>query len=369
MEGIMITFAPRDYHIRELYNSFRQDEIILSPKFQRLPVWEYKAKSYLIDTILCGLPIPRIFIRERSGPGFTSIREIVDGQQRLRTIFDFIEDGFKISKVQNEKYGGLGFSDLPDNVKTDFLNYDISAVLLMDLTDEQISNIFARLNTYSIRLNNQELLNSQYFGRYKQLIYRLASEYRTFFLETGLLSEKNISRMEDAKLITDIVSVITTNKIESPSYNYYSNLYEKYDDEFKIGDEIENKLKFTIDLFSKIYSDTFKETSFTKLPLFYSTVLVLYHMGAPLTCFNFAHKQISEKDIPKIKTALDQINILVSDDEDQNKEKKEKKEVKEKKVFSTEENEFLITLKKNTTTPNVRMKRADFIGKKLLEFI
>ena len=55
--GIMLDFNPREYSIRELYDSYRRKETILSPKFQRRPVWEYKAKSYLIDSILSGFPI------------------------------------------------------------------------------------------------------------------------------------------------------------------------------------------------------------------------------------------------------------------------------------------------------------------------
>lgn len=61
----MLDFGQREYSIRELYESYNRKEIVLSPKFQRRPVWEYKAKSYLIDSILKGLPIPRIFIREK----------------------------------------------------------------------------------------------------------------------------------------------------------------------------------------------------------------------------------------------------------------------------------------------------------------
>ncbi|MCI5483497.1 MAG: DUF262 domain-containing protein, partial [Clostridiales bacterium] len=185
--GIMLDFNPREYSIRELYDSYRRKETILSPKFQRRPVWEYKAKSYLIDSILSGFPIPRIFVRERTNLDMSACREIIDGQQRLKTIFDFMNDGFRISKVHNKEYGGMCYSELPDEVKRDFLKYPISAILLIDLDDNAVFDIFARLNTYSVKLNNQELLNSQYFGVYKQLVYRLAQEYRTFWVESGIL--------------------------------------------------------------------------------------------------------------------------------------------------------------------------------------
>ena len=137
--GIMLDFNPREYSIRELYDSYKRGETILSPKFQRRPVWDYKAKSYLIDSIVCGFPIPRIFIRESTNLDMSAKREIVDGQQRLKTIFDFLNDGFKISKVHNLEFGNKTYSELPEDVQRDFLKYPISAVLLIDLSDNEIT--------------------------------------------------------------------------------------------------------------------------------------------------------------------------------------------------------------------------------------
>ena len=50
--GIMLDFNPREYSIRELYDSYKRGETILSPKFQRRPVWDYKAKI-IFDRFYC----------------------------------------------------------------------------------------------------------------------------------------------------------------------------------------------------------------------------------------------------------------------------------------------------------------------------
>lgn len=353
--GIMMTFNPREYSIRELYDSYQRGETVLSPKFQRRAVWEYKAKSYLIDSILRGFPVPRIFIREKTALTFKTSREIIDGQQRLKTVFDFIQDGFKISKVHNDEFGGLTFNELPDLVRKDFLNYTISAIILMDLTDDEVFNIFARLNTYSVRLNSQELLNSQFFGRYKQLIYRVAGEYRKFWVESRILTEKSIARMEDAKLISEIISVIVDGNIVSSTFETSKKIYQKFDDDFPLENEIEANLKFVLDLICKIYGDSIGETAFAKIPLFYSLVLVLYHMVKPISCFSIEAKNISESDIPKIKTALDEIDsvVTVSDDESLNDQQKG----------------FILTLNKNTTTPNVRLRRCNYLGQMISRYL
>lgn len=350
--GIVLDFSQREYSIRELYDSYKRGETILSPKFQRRPVWEYKAKSYLIDSLISGFPIPRIFIRESTNLNMSARREIIDGQQRLKTIFDFLNDGFKISKVHSGEFGGLYYSDLSDAIKRDFLKYPISAVMLIDVDDNTVFDIFARLNTYSVKLNNQELLNSQFFGVYKQLIYKLAQEYRTFWIESGILSEKSISRMDDAKLVSELLSAIVNQKIDSNGFAQTKKLYAKYDDDFDRATEIEGLFKRTLDLFCKVYDQNFSETAFSKVPLFYSTFLALYHMNYPLEIFGGRHYPIDDASIAKLRTVLDEIDRIVVSPEE--------------KLNPTDEN-FVGTLKKNTTTPDVRFKRCGYIVNKLLD--
>ncbi len=351
VQGIVLDFNPREYSIRELYDSFRRKETVLSPKFQRRPVWEYKAKSYLIDSIISGFPIPRIFIRERTNVDMSSCREIIDGQQRLKTIFDFINDGFKISKVHNKTYGGLCYSELPDEVKRDFLKYPISAILLIDLDDNAVFDIFARLNTYSVKLNNQELLNSQFFGVYKQLVYKLAQEYRGFWIESGILSEKAISRMEDAKLVSELLTVIVEGRIISNSFEQCKRIYSKYDDSFEDADRIEKQFKQILDLFSKIYPEDFSETAYSKAPLFYSAFIALYHMNHPILVFGDCAHPVDENSISKIRTVFDEIASIVAEPLD---------------VLEKDEADFVSTLNKNTTTPDVRIRRCKYIINKLL---
>ena len=347
-------FASREYSIRELFDSYKRGETVLSPKFQRRPVWDYKAKSYLMDSIIKGFPVPRVFIRESTKPDMTAIREIVDGQQRLKTIFDFLYDGFKISPIHNREYGGMYYSDLPVDVQRSIISYPISAVLLIDLDDNEIIDIFARLNTYSIKLNNQELLNAHYFGLFKQLVYRLAQEYRLFWLESGLLSEKSISRMDDAKLVTELLIAIVTQRITSNSLDQCKKVYAMYDDEFDEEKTIEECFKKTLDLFCRLYGDSFIDTAFSGIPLFYSAFLALYNCTNPIDFLEESASLNTETDKIRVKSALDEINRIAT------------AEVEE---LTLKEAEFVLTLKKNTTTPDVRLKRTRFINKYINEVL
>src|SRR6266481_1580172 len=123
----MKSYDSRTYSLNDFVEWDSAGQLELNPRFQRRPVWTDKAKSYLMDTILRGKPIPKVFIRQRINVSTkTSMRDVVDGQQRLRTILSFIKDGFVVSKRQNPDYGGLRFSQLPEDLQAQVLAYEVS---------------------------------------------------------------------------------------------------------------------------------------------------------------------------------------------------------------------------------------------------
>lgn len=73
----------------------RKARIDPRPTYQRAPVWNTARKQLLIDTILRGYDIPKLYLRKLNGTG-THEHEIVDGQQRLRTLWEFVEDKFEL---------------------------------------------------------------------------------------------------------------------------------------------------------------------------------------------------------------------------------------------------------------------------------
>src|SRR5437867_2312048 len=118
----------------------RAGSLVLSPAFQRRPVWPSGAKSFLIDTIIRGIPVPIIFLRQRTNPKtLEPFREVVDGQQRLRTVisfidaallhdFDALKDAFTVDAIHNEDpdIAGKRFRDLSPAIRQRLLDYDFS---------------------------------------------------------------------------------------------------------------------------------------------------------------------------------------------------------------------------------------------------
>ncbi len=94
------------------YQRFQEESLELSAEFQRNPVWLKPQKDYLIETLLLDLPMPEIYVINK----VTSIGEsswiVVDGQQRLRTILEFVIGELKVD-IQVEQYNHIHyFNDL-----------------------------------------------------------------------------------------------------------------------------------------------------------------------------------------------------------------------------------------------------------------
>lgn len=188
-------FNTRNYSVRDFEEWDERGELVLAPKFQRRDVWSDKARSYLMDTIVRGKPIPKIYMRQDINPQTRRTRrEIVDGQQRLRTVLTFIKDGFKISKAHHEDFGGQYFSGLDKDTQRDILKFEFVVDLLQDMPDNEVYDLFARINTYAEKLKPQELRNAQWFGEFKSSVYLLSKEFVTFLAANKVFTDKQILR-------------------------------------------------------------------------------------------------------------------------------------------------------------------------------
>ena len=247
----MKNFDTRVYSIGDFLEWHYNDLLELSPDFQRRGVWTRQAKSYLIDTIIRGKPIPKILMTQNL-KGTRNNRIIIDGQQRLRSILEYLNDDFYISKPHNEKYNSIFFSKLPNSIKTEILKYEIGVDLIYDLSYEDTLDIFARLNTYSVKLNPQELRNAKYLGPFKQSSYRIGYSYVNYWIMSGVLNRQKVARMGEAELASDLL-VISVDDIQSSKK--IEKYYKEFDDDYLSLSTQENKCrKVNSDLIMKVIS-------------------------------------------------------------------------------------------------------------------
>jgi len=89
--------APPTAHRISLFHKWNKEGALeLAPPFQRKPVWSDKNKSFLIDTILKQLPVPEIYIQVKTDKDGNTKYIVVDGQQRIRSILEFIEGEYTL---------------------------------------------------------------------------------------------------------------------------------------------------------------------------------------------------------------------------------------------------------------------------------
>lgn len=197
---------PTTIDINQIISWNNNNELVLKPVYQRNKVWNESAKSYLIDSVMRNYPIPPIFIREKLNlKERKTVREVVDGQQRISALIDFYENKFPIKKSQNKDLGGLFFNDLSEEAQERFLTYKIIIEKITEKDDSLVFDMFARLNSNSIPLNKQELRNAKYTGEFKVLAYNLALAYRDMFVKFGIFTSVKLSRMIDVEFISVIM--------------------------------------------------------------------------------------------------------------------------------------------------------------------
>lgn len=169
-----------DPPINSLYQEYKEGDLILDPIFQRRPVWDHPRASKLIESILLEVPLPVFYLAESDD----STKEVIDGQQRLRAFFDYLDNLYELKGLKALKeLNGNRFKDLDKKQQKLIKQYSIRTIIFKKESDENLRfEIFERLNTGAVPLNNQELRNCIYRGAYNELLIELASDPDYLFI-------------------------------------------------------------------------------------------------------------------------------------------------------------------------------------------
>jgi len=345
----MKNFDSRTYSINDFLEWDDNEQLELSPRFQRRSVWTDTARSFLIDTIMEGKPIPKVFVRQKLNPQTRkSIREVVDGQQRLRTILAFMKDGFIVSKKHNAKYGGKFFSELceiDEEIQGQILNYELSVDLLVNMSDPDVLDVFSRLNSYSVTLNDQEKINANHFSQFKSLADSVAHRNNSFWIDNKIITEQNVLRMGDVQMSADLliamIEGIRTKKQIKKQYALYESTFEK-----DVA-ELEGRFNYIIDLISELFNGNLKKRDFKRVHVFYSLFVSLYHLEYGISNLSSPRFNIRHDDFPRISQRLERIDYIFS--------------IPDKEKLKPDERKFLEDCRRATTDMPVRIRRSEFL--------
>lgn len=201
--------------IKELINMIEEELLYLTPEYQRQAgIWDLKRKSQLIESLLLSIPIPTIYCmeteKEDSDSVVKTVWEIIDGLQRISTIEQFYKNKFKLKNLEELRdLEGLSYQELSEKHPKAKYMIDRSVlpiVLIKKNSDDSLKfDVFARLNTGAVKLNNQELRNCIYRGSFNELLRELREN--SVFLRMIFSKGQVNKRMIDIEIILRFFAV------------------------------------------------------------------------------------------------------------------------------------------------------------------
>lgn len=264
------------YRISDFVDWDGDKRLVLNPDFQRGPVWTASARSYLIDTILRQLPIPKVFLRTSVDIRTKrSVREVVDGQQRLRAILDFANDRFVLS-TRSEQFAGLRYSTLDPELQQIFLSYPIAVDQLLNATDDDVLEVFARLNSYSLPLNSPEKRHAKFQGNFKWAVRDASRRWAKLWDDYRIISVRNRVRMMDDSLVAEMFGILLEGVKDGGQPNI-DKLYTRHDKTFDVEGPVQEQLDAVLTYFDKNLGEDLEGTPLLSAPHFLMLFAALAH--------------------------------------------------------------------------------------------
>lgn len=337
-----ISVAPNDFNIKTIFD-FTDSKIFKIPGFQRNYVWDIRRASKLIESLLIGIPIPQIFLYEEKKNSFL----VVDGQQRLMTIYYFIKKRFPKKEKRVDlrsifdrkgeipenilsdnsyfvdfnlnlpeqlpnspnRFNKKNYSTLDEVDKTSFELKTIRNIIIRSNSSEEddsvVFEIFNRLNTGGVNLKPQEIRTSLYHSKFYEMLYdiNLNEKWNKLLPDNS----PNINMKEVEILLRGFAMLIEKDNYQ-PSMtkflNGFSHNAKKFNEE-KIS-LLRNIFIDFIDSISSLNNDKVFWTSNNKFNI------SIYEAVFATVCQNAYIKQDATK---VLKVSLDKINQLKEDSE------------------------------------------------------
>ncbi|MGR5001810.1 GmrSD restriction endonuclease domain-containing protein [Vibrio celticus] len=327
--------------IQSIYSLYREGKLIVNRRYQRKLVWTLEEKQKLIESILCKYPIPAILIAEAEDK--KGQYEIIDGLQRLHAIMSYIEMAFKSidGKFFNldyfttaKTYQEEGFFKVDDYSKEQqqdskqvsaILDYSMPMSIMRNATEDQVNDVFDRINTYGHRLSDQERRQAGVKSPFTDLVRDIACKLRgdvsdvildltrmpevsidlplnrhgygvsadeVFWVRQGVLRSVDLRDSMDEQCIADITACIVGNKIIKRSKDALDNIYSKGNSELlRIEDGLEvygaealsDEFAFCIDEIQSVVGDSklkdliYKKRSSNPFPATFAVIFLAFH--------------------------------------------------------------------------------------------
>lgn len=209
----------------------RNGQLDLDPSYQRRSVWSPKDRRFFLDTILRGYPSPAIYLHKTVKDGHP-IYAVVDGKQRLETIFRFVKNKIRIDKgFGDNRLDSKRWRDISEDVdlKRHFWDYVIPVEFInIEGDSELVNNVFDRLNRNSRKLVEQELRHAKFDGWFINFVESQTDEpaWKTL----GIATTARAKRMKDVQFISELLIVVFDKKTTGFSQEQITEYYAQFED-------------------------------------------------------------------------------------------------------------------------------------------
>lgn len=259
--------------VQDLLTAHQRGELDVSPWYQRRSVWTTPHKSYLINSIFKSAPVPTIYLRHKLDlEAEKTIKEVVDGQQRCRSIIEYRNNEFSARHPGRNRR--LYYRDLTPIEREQFLMAKIPTAQLIGADDADVIDIFGRLNAVSKTLNPQEKRAAQYSGEFHQFCLGTSTAHLALWRSRSIFSAAEISRMQEVQFIADL-SISMLEGITDFSASRITRAYQRWDEEFPEKEDLTRRFERVFDLLVALRPTALGDTIFNRSPLFYSLFLCL----------------------------------------------------------------------------------------------
>ena len=248
-----VSFKYHDFRLTDLASMFDEGSLKLDADWQRGYVWTPQRASRLIESFLIDLPVPVIYLAENDDYEL----EVIDGLQRLTSIFDFLRNRLKLTRLERRTdLNGRRFKDLEKSDQNKLRKSTLRTIEFHQTSDKNLKYLmFERLNTGGVALNEMEIRNCIYRGKLNDLIKELA-QFKEF---KESVNQKNIhKRMKDRTLVLRFLAFyqMTYSKARQGLKAFFNDFCDAYrNPSEKQLNEFRNKFKYAMKTAFTVFGD------------------------------------------------------------------------------------------------------------------
>ncbi|WP_167138503.1 DUF262 domain-containing protein [Diaminobutyricimonas sp. TR449] len=206
--NVQVAAGTANMTVNNFVNADAAGTLILRPLFQRNLVWDREQQSFLVDSILRGLPVPEVYVQSTTSADGDEQTLVVDGQQRISTCLRFVHGELRLTASDDldDRWKGRTFSELQDPLKQRFRSFELVVRKLPQVEDAVLREIFRRLNKTVEPLEPQELRHAAVTGPFIGFIETLASQ--PMFGEVGVFSARDYLRRRNDEFMAEVIFAI-----------------------------------------------------------------------------------------------------------------------------------------------------------------